>query len=470
MLRLFDTSRSQTCAGTSRREFLRVGSLALGGLALPGLLAQRAHAADVRKVIKDKAVVLLFLQGGPSHIEFFDPKMEAPVEFRSVTGEVQTKIPGITFGGTFSKLAQRTDQFSIVRSFGSLNADHQKYLAVAGANNPLNAPMGAIYSRIRGGVDATTGMPTNAIVIPEAIDPQLKLKSNFETNALKSLQSAGSLGANYTPFDPSGGGELKKNLELTLSRERFADRKTLLNQIDQFQRDFDSTRQFETMNSYQQQAYDVILRGVVDAFNLTKEDPRTIEKYDTSKIFKQEDLQKYHDMKRSSNLLGKQMLLARRLVERGCGFVTVCDAGWDMHANNNSPKNMTGMTPMGNQVDHAVSVFLDDLKDRGLSDKVLLIVTGEMGRTPRINKGGGRDHYGELTPLLLAGGGLKHGQIIGKSDRTAAKPATDRYTPQHLLATVMHTLFDVGEARLLPDVPTPVLKTITEGKPIAELF
>jgi len=164
------------------------------------------------------------------------------------------------------------------------------------------------------------------------------------------------------------------------------------------------------------------------------------------------------------------MLLARRLVERGCGFVTVCDAGWDMHANNNSPKNMEGMKPMGSQVDHAVSAFIDDLHDRGLSDKVLLIVTGEMGRSPRINKNGGRDHYADLTPLLLAGGGLKMGQVIGASDRNASKPATDKITPANLFATVMNVLFDTGEARLANDIPANIAKLISDGKPIRELF
>jgi len=232
----------------------------------------------------------------------------------------------------------------------------------------------------------------------------------------------------------------------------------------------DRTKALDNLDTFQQQAYDVILRGIADAFDINKEDPKTIEKYDTSKIFKQEDLQKFFDMKRTSNLLGKQMLLARRLVERGCGFVTVCDAGWDMHANNNSPKDMAGMTPMGSQVDHAVSAFIDDLHERGLSDKVLLIVTGEMGRSPRINKGGGRDHYGDMTPLLLAGGGLKMGQVIGQSDRNASKPATEKITPQNLFATVMNVLFDTGEARLANDIPANIAKLISDGKPIRELF
>ena len=137
----------------------------------------------------------------------------------------------------------------------------------------------------------------------------------------------------------------------------------------------------EGMDRFQQQAFDVITRGVGEAFDLSKEDPRTIENYDTSKLFKREDITKWYDMRRSSNLLGRQMLLARRLCEAGCGFVTVSDCGWDMHANGNSPKKMANLPPLTSQVDHAVAAFLDDVQERGLSDEILLVVTGEMGRS-----------------------------------------------------------------------------------------
>ena len=222
-------------------------------------------------------------------------------------------------------------------------------------------------------------------------------------------------------------------------------------------------------SKFQQQAFDVIARGVGDAFDLTKEDPRTVAKYDTSGLFKLTDVTKWYDMKRGTNLLGKQMLLARRLCEAGCGFVTVSDCGWDMHANENSPKNMANLDPMARQVDHAVAAFLEDIHERGLSDKILLVVTGEMGRTPRRNKNGGRDHYANLTSLLLAGGGLKTGQVIGQSDRTASQPTTERYTPKHLLATVMNAVLDLSEVRLKPGLGR-VANVLTEGEPIPGLL
>jgi uncharacterized protein (DUF1501 family) len=183
-----------------------------------------------------------------------------------------------------------------------------------------------------------------------------------------------------------------------------------------------------------------------------------------------EDWTKHGNMHRTSNLLGKQMLLARRLVEAGCGFVTVTDAGWDLHADSNSAPGMTAMNPLGGQVDHAVSAFLDDLAERGLTDKVLLIVTGEMGRTPKINKNGGRDHYASLTPLLLAGGGLKTGQVIGQSDRNASSPVGERYTPKELMATVMNVLFDTGELRVTRAVPSNAVQAMTDGRPIPGLL
>jgi uncharacterized protein (DUF1501 family) len=163
------------------------------------------------------------------------------------------------------------------------------------------------------------------------------------------------------------------------------------------------------------------------------------------------------------------MLLARRLIEAGVGFVTVSDCGWDHHANENSPKNLGGFPLLGGQVDHAVSAFLEDLQERGLSDKVLLIVTGEMGRSPRRNRNGGRDHYGELTPLLLAGGGLRMGQVIGSSDGHAARASSEPLKPSHLLATVMHTILDTTAVRAEASLGKTA-DVVTGGEPIPGLL
>ncbi|MEX0701546.1 MAG: DUF1501 domain-containing protein [Planctomycetales bacterium] len=468
MLTLHESGRHRTCAGVSRRELLKVGALGLGGLTLADLFRARAHAADSGRILKDRAVVLLFLQGGPAHIELFDPKMTAPAEIRSTTGEVATSLPGVTYGGTFPQLARLAKQTTIVRSYGTGNGDH-KYVGTVTAGNPLEASAGALYARAAGANHPVSGLPTNVLVTGETVQPGLELERNFETEALPGLTTAGSLGATFAAFNPSGGGESKRNMELRMPRVRLDDRRSLLGSLDRIRRDADAAGLLDSVDEYQQQAFDVITRGAAQAFDLAREDPRTIARYDTSHIFPAERLQAYFDMRRATNLLGKQMLLARRLVEAGCGFVTVADAGWDMHGNNNSLPKLSGIVPLGLQVDHAVSAFLEDVRERGLSEKVLLVVTGEMGRTPRINNRGGRDHYGELTSLLFAGGGLKMGQVIGESDAQAARPVTTPYGPKALLATILHTLFDIGELRLAHDLPTDLIRTATEHEPIREL-
>ena len=461
MFSISDIENAHDCSGFSRRDFLRVG--ALGGLTLPSLLAAKSKLAT-----NDVSVVLLFLNGGPPHIEFFDPKMTAPVEFRSITGEVKTNIPGVTFGGTFPKLAKLTDKFSVVRSYASQNSGH-RYDPVTVADNPLKASMSALYTKVAGVNHPDTGIPSNTLILPEAIDPKLKLGENFETKALPTLTQAGDLGASFAAFNPADGGDLNADMRLQVQPARLEDRRGLLDELDNLRRDIDSGGSLESADKYQQQAFDTITRGVAEAFDWTKEDPNTIARYDTRALFDHKKLQRYHDMKRVSNLLGLQMLMARRMCEAGCGFVTVSDCGWDYHANNNSPKRMAGIWPMGAQVDHAVSAFIQDVHERGLSEKILLVVTGEMGRSPRLNKNGGREHYGNLTSLLLSGGGLKMGQIVGASDRQAAEPATRPYDPKHLMSTVMHTLFDIGKLRVTDGITKEVIDAITAGEPIKEL-
>ncbi|MBY0460407.1 MAG: DUF1501 domain-containing protein, partial [Gemmataceae bacterium] len=302
MLTISDTRAARHCQGSTRREFLRVGSLALlGGMGLPQLLAAKSKAAAEGRAWKDKSVVLLFLSGGPSHIEFFDPKMTAPEEVRSITGEVKTKLPGVTFGGSFPKLAQMTDKIAVVRSYASMNAGHT-YLSVTSGDNPMKAAMGALYARVAGNTNADTGIPNNCLVLPEAVDPKLKLEGNFETGALPTLTAPGDLGPSYAAFDPSGGDQLKKNLQLKVSTEQFADRRRLLAGFDTVRRDLDATGAMEGTSKFQQQAFDVISRGVADAFDLSKEDPKTIAKYDTSGLFKLTDVTKWYDMRRGTNL------------------------------------------------------------------------------------------------------------------------------------------------------------------------
>jgi uncharacterized protein (DUF1501 family) len=473
MLTLSDKMPNQTCQGLGRRDFLKAGALGgfglgLGNLTLPGLLEAKAKALANGKPMRNKSVVLLFLQGGPPHIEFFDPKMSAPAEYRSITGEIPTKIPGVTFGSTFPQLAKMANKLAIVRSYQSRNGNHT-YLDVTSGGNEMKAATSAVATRVGGTFDKASGMPNNCLVLPEAIQENLKLGSNFETGALPTLTDPGTLGSTYSAFNPAGGGTAKENMELRISPDRLTDRKGLLGGLDGIKRNLDADGSLESADYFSQQAFDVVTKGISSAFDVTKEDPKTLEKYDTRPLFDARKLQRWGDMRRATNLLGLQMLMARRLCESGCSFVTVSDCGWDYHANNNSPKGMAGLHPMGNQVDHAVAAFVQDLHDRGLNEDVLLIVTGEMGRSPKLNSNGGRNHYGDLTSLLLAGGGLKVGQVVGQSDSLAAFPATRPYGPENLSATILHHLFDLGELRLMDGIPAEIL-AMANDQPIDELF
>ncbi|MCI0705734.1 MAG: DUF1501 domain-containing protein [Planctomycetia bacterium] len=463
MLIISDKKPNRTCEGTSRRDFLRIGALGLGALTLPNLLALKAAAPAV---VRDKSVVLLFLQGGPPQHETFDPHMEASAEYRSATGEVKTALPGITFGADFPKLAKMTDRLAVIRSYQSRNGGHT-YSEVLSANNAAKATVSSIAANLGGPVHPTIGIPSNVVLLPEAVKEGLKLRGNFETGALPTLTSPGILGSQYEAFNPVGGAALKKAMELRIPTEQFEDRKKLLAAFDDVRRESEPI--FARVDKFQQQALDVIARGIGEAFDVDREDSKTLEKYDSSKLFKMEDYTKFVNMNRTTNLLGRQMLLARRLVENGVRFVTVSDCGWDLHADSNSAKGMSAMSVLGGQVDHAVSAFLDDIKARGLEDKVLLVVTGEMGRTPRINKRGGRDHWGDLTPLLVAGGGMKMGQVIGKSDSLGGRPSTEPYTPANLLATILHFLFDVTQLRLRTDIARDLKPLLENAEPISQL-
>ncbi len=216
------------------------------------------------------------------------------------------------------------------------------------------------------------------------------------------------------------------------------------------------------LGRYERQAFDLILRSAGDALDLAREDPRVVERYDTSGH--QIGFKRFRPC-----TLGRQMLMARRLVEAGCGFVTVQNAGWDMHADGNNPGIEAGMKMLGPPLDHAVAAFLDDLEARDLDRKVLLVITGDFGRTPRINKRGGRDHWAPLSTLALAGGGLRTGQVIGRSTRMADAPADEPVTPGALLATLMHVLFDLPRLRLMPGVPRDIALLLDASAPIRGL-
>jgi hypothetical protein len=451
---------SFTDGPASRRAFLRAGALSLGGLTLPQLLQAREGG-----LLRDKSVIFLFMHGGPPQTETFDPKMGAPSGVRSVTGEVKTTIPGVTFGGTFEKLARRAQRLNIVRSFVPGNADHD--IKPLMGPDTLKANLGSLYSRIAGANHAGTGMPSNVALYPNAVDPTTRTT----TQEFGRFESTGLLGAAYAPFVPGAGGSAQKDMTLQIPRTRLDDRRALLERLDSLQRSVDASGGLEGADRFRQQAYSVLLGSVADAFDLSKEDPRVVERYDTSGLMRHDSIsQKWNNHKNYLDhvkSLGKLMLLARRLCEGGCGFVTVTtNFVWDFHADVNNATVEEGMRYVGAPFDHAVSAFLDDVEARGLSDRILLVACGEIGRTPRLNARGGRDHWGKLAPLLLAGGGLPGGRVIGESSADASEPNARAVGIPNLVSTVLHTLLDPAQVRLMSSLPADLLRIATEQDPL----
>jgi hypothetical protein len=462
------SDHSQGSSGLQRRDFLRIGGLGLGGLGLSEMMALKALGASQKRLLKDKSVIFLFMHGGPSQFETFDPKMDAPSEIRSVTGEIKTKLPGVTFGSTFERLAKLADKFSIVRSFVTGDAVHDIKTIVG--KDTLKANVGSLYSRIAGPLRKGSAMPTNVALFPQAISsatmPVIKKFGDFT--------SSGEFGATYQPFVPGAGSGAQADMTLSLPQGRLDDRRTLLTSLDQWKRRMDASEAVGGMSEFQSLAFDVLRRGVSDAFDLSKEDPRLIERYDTSKLLPKDRIstqwnnrEHYAD---NAATLGKLLLMARRLCEHGCGFVTVTTSFvWDMHADNNNAPCRTGMDYVGRPFDHAVSALIEDIEARGLSDKIMLVCCGEMGRSPKLNAKGGRDHWGGLAPLMIYGGGLKMGQVIGQSARNGGEPASEPVTIPDLIATIMHTLVDLGEARVTDGLPPSLLNVLTRGEPIRGL-
>jgi hypothetical protein len=279
----------------------------------------------------------------------------------------------------------------------------------------------------------------------------------------------------YAPFVPGAGGGMQDDMALRLPQERINDRRGLLAALDHWRRGVDASGVMEGYNSVQQQAFDTLLGGISGAFDLSREDARLIERYDTAPIVPPHKISKSWNNHRHyadhAATLGRLLLMARRLCERGCGFVTVTTSFvWDMHADKNNAPVAEGMGYVGTPFDHAVSTLIEDIESRGLSEKILLVCCGEMGRTPALNKQGGRNHWGNLAPLMLYGGGLKMGRVIGQSSPNGGEPAADPVTIPDLMATIMHTLLDIGEVRLMDGLPQTLMDVVTGGQPIKGLI
>jgi hypothetical protein len=433
MFSVFGSRKGTDCDGTTRRDFLKVGGLGLSSFFLSDLLRARASAAASGKRTKNKSVVWLWLGGGPTQVETFDPKMSAPAEYRSTVGAIKTKLKGCEIGGVFPKIAQVADKMAFVRSFAHNNSGHgggthwvMTGYNFPGADNgePQTKPgYGSILARYRGLNSPKTGLPTYVRVGGILGD------------------GPAWLGAPYAPFDTAG--SARDNMNLRISKRLLADRRSLLKSFDTLDRKIDKGGLMKGLDSFEKQAFNLILSRARETFDVSREEPRVKDRYGPG--------------------LGEQLLLARRLCESGVGFVTIHYGGWDMHG-----QIANSMKQLAPQLDHSVAAFVSDLHNRGLDKDVLLVISGEFGRTPRVNQGAGRDHWAPLSTLALAGGGLKMGQIVGESSDKVEVPKTTPITPQDLMATVFHVLgipqdlhYKDGSGR-----PVPMLDG---GKPIKEL-
>ncbi len=331
------TGRSRPdCDGIGRRDFLQIGTLGLGGLTLSQLLsAQAAAAAQGEQYVRDKSVVLLYLSGGASHIETFDPKMTAPDGIRSVTGEVKTSLPGVTFGGTFPRLATHADKLAVIRSFTHGVGSHEQahVHVLSGGTDPQGRQadgfsMGSAFTRLRGTNHPVTGMPTYALLTEKEIDGQYRkelgrvIKGSWpgqlgqQCGPLRHEIGWDTSDQNRSSNQTGNDNPLAANMRLNMPRETFDNRLALLRSIDKLNRRLDANGSMEAADEFSAQAVNLILGGAANAFNYQLEDPGLVERYDTSEI-------KIGFKVFRPSTLGKQMLVARRLCEAGCGFVTV---------------------------------------------------------------------------------------------------------------------------------------------------
>ncbi len=430
--------------GSTRRGFLQTGLAGLAGLSLPALLRQNAMAAAAGQAKRKTNVILFWLSGGPSHVDMWDPKPEAPSEIRGPFGHIPTKLPGVHVCEHLPLTAKLMDRLTLIRSVDCTASNHTPITMQAGnslarrtddGKDGAGYPsMGSIAAKFRG---------ANAPGIPAYVALAPSLKSD--------IWGAGHMGGLYEPVD---GKELAGRLALVpgLTLERLGDRKALVEQMDDWKRAVGGNKEIASADQYNQQAYDVLMSGRTQrAFNLDEEKPATRDAY-------------------GRGSLGEKALLARRLVEAGSTFVTVSGAWgyFDHHGDNVQWGGIKkGLTPLLPVVDRTLHAIVTDLEARGLLDTTLVLMMGEFGRSPVINKDGGRDHWPRVMSMVMAGGGFRHGQVIGSTDRKGYDIDSRRVGPSDLAATVFHHLgIDPNAEWTSPQGrPTPI---VTEGGRVIE--
>ena len=412
--------RSRFCDGVSRRDFLRIGGLVAGGLSLPQLLAAETRAGVTRS---HKAIINIFLPGGPPHQDMWDLKVDAPAEIRGEFQPIATNVPGIEICELFPRIAGMMDKFVPIRSIVGAKGTHFSMQAMTGRSDngqPAGGwpSLGAWVSKLQGPVHPS-------------IPPHLSLFYETDHKPWGDPGDGGFLGVAHAPFRLVGGkNETSKSENMTLqgiTLDRLQDRNQLLQSLDRFRRDVDTTGAMEGMDAFTQQALGILTSSqLAEALDLTREPPKTLERYGKGDpVFRADGAPK----------MTENFLIARRLVEAGARVVSLNFSRWDWHGQN----FQRGREDMP-LLDMATSALVQDLHDRGLDRDVSVVVWGEFGRTPKINKDAGRDHWPRVSCALLACGGMRTGQVIGATDRLGEDASERPVTFQEVFATLYHNI------------------------------
>jgi len=418
-------NQQQFCDGISRRSFLQIGAFG-AGLSLAGMLRARAAQGTGSS---NKAAIMIYLPGGPSHMDMYDLKPNAAKEYRGEFNPIKTNVAGVQICEHFPLQAKMWDKLAVIRSIVA-NDEHSDSALMTGVpenkNRSANHPsFGAVMSKLRGGT-------------ANDIPPFVSLRG------MSRGTEPGFLGVAHRPFTPDGQGFRNLRLSNGVNMDRMDDRKALLSNFDSMRRDLDASGTMKGIDSFTSRAFDMVASGTVrKALDLTREDPRSRDRFKGI----------------------EQFLQARRLVEAGVGCVTLAIGGWDTHSGNF--KSLRKQLPM---VDRGVAALIQDLHDRGMDKDVVTVMWGEFGRTPRINNNdGGRDHWSPVMSALVAGGGLKMGQAIGSSSARGEYPRDRRYTVQQVLSTLYHAV-GIDPSRTFPNGSGRPVYVVEDREPVRELI
>jgi len=440
-------SKYRLCDGATRRDFLKVGALTVGGLTLPELLRAEAEAG-LRG--SQKSVIMIYMCGAPSHQDMYDLKMDAPAEIRGEFRPIDTNVPGIQICEHLPRLAAIMDKLVPLRSVhGSPSGAHDSFICYTGRSTRNQPPggwpsVGSTISRLRG--------PAN-----EAVPPFIGLAPNAGHPPYGSPGLPGFLGVGHAAFRPSGPARADMTLN-GVTLDRLDDRKNLLGSFDRFRRQVDASGTMRGMDQLAEQAMSILTSSrLAEALDLSQEDPAVRERYGKG------DPKNYGDGA-PRNL--EHFLMARRLVEAGARVVTLNFGRWDFHSNNFSGLRETHL-PL---FDQGLSALIEDLHERGLDNDVSVVAWGEFGRTPKINTNAGRDHWPAVGGGLLAGGGMRTGQVIGATDRLGAQIADRPVHFGEVIASLYHRLGIDALATTVRDLAGRPRYLVDDHRPLPELI